>query len=106
LVEYKGGKNIVELTSEGYKVGKQMIRSTRLLEVLMKDALKIEINEEMDCGIEHHMRKKFTHMLCPLLGYPRKCPHNNDIPYGQCYRYNVATSILCFILGVENSQLI
>jgi DtxR family transcriptional regulator, Mn-dependent transcriptional regulator len=86
LVEYKGGKNIVELTSEGDKIGKQMIRNTRLLEVMMKDALKMEIDEEMVCGIEHHMKKKFTDALCTLLGHPRKCPHSNDIPYGQCCR--------------------
>jgi DtxR family transcriptional regulator, Mn-dependent transcriptional regulator len=67
LVEYKGGKNIVELTSEGDKISKQMIRNTRLLEVMMKDALKIEIDEEMVCGIEHHMKKKFTDTLCTLL---------------------------------------
>jgi DtxR family transcriptional regulator, Mn-dependent transcriptional regulator len=86
LVEYKRGKTIVELTSEGDRIGKQMIRNTRLLEVMMKDALKIEIDEEMVCGIEHHMKKKFTDALCTLLKHPRKCPHGNSIPYGQCCR--------------------
>jgi DtxR family Mn-dependent transcriptional regulator len=86
LVEYKGGKNVVELTTEGNRIGKQMIRNTRLLEVMMKDTLKIEIDEEMVCGIEHHMKKKFTDALCTLLAHPRKCPHSNDIPYGQCCR--------------------
>jgi DtxR family Mn-dependent transcriptional regulator len=47
-----------------------MIRNTRLLEVMMKDALKIEIDEEMICGIEHHMKKKFTDVLCTLLDHP------------------------------------
>ena len=84
LVEYRGGKNLVQLTNEGERTGKQMIRNTRLLEVMMKDALKIEIDEEMICGIEHHMKKKFTDALCTLLNHPRKCPHNNNIPYGQC----------------------
>jgi DtxR family transcriptional regulator, Mn-dependent transcriptional regulator len=86
LVEYKRGKTIVELTSEGERIGKQMIRNTRLLEVMMKDALKIEIDEEMVCGIEHHMKKKFTDALCTLLKHPRKCPHGHSIPYGQCCR--------------------
>jgi DtxR family transcriptional regulator, Mn-dependent transcriptional regulator len=85
LVEYRGGKNLVRLTSEGERTGKQMIRNTRLLEVMMKDALKIEIDEEMICGIEHHMKKKFTDALCTLLNHPRKCTHHN-IPYGQCCR--------------------
>jgi DtxR family transcriptional regulator, Mn-dependent transcriptional regulator len=85
LVEYKKG-NIVELTSKGDRIGKQMIRNTRLLEVMMKDALRIEIDEEMVCGIEHHMKKKFTNALCTLLKHPRKCPHGHNIPYGQCCR--------------------
>lgn len=86
LVEYRGGKNLVELTSKGERTGKQMIRNTRLLEVMMKDALKIEIDEEMICGIEHHMKKKFTDALCTLLKHPRKCPHDHSIPNGQCCR--------------------
>jgi DtxR family transcriptional regulator, Mn-dependent transcriptional regulator len=85
LVEYKKG-NIVELTTEGDRIGKQMIRNTRLLEVMMKDALKIEVDEEMVCGIEHHMKKKFTNALCTLLKHPRRCPHGHNIPYGQCCR--------------------
>jgi DtxR family transcriptional regulator, Mn-dependent transcriptional regulator len=86
LVKYRGGKNLVRLTSEGERTGKQMIRNTRLLEVMMKDALKIEIDEEMICGIEHHMKKKFTDALCTLLNHPRKCTHDHNIPYGQCCR--------------------
>ena len=85
LVEYKKG-NIVELTTKGDRIGKQMIRNTRLLEVMMKDALRIEIDEEMVCGIEHHMKKKFSDALCTLLKHPRKCPHGHNIPYGQCCR--------------------
>ncbi|AIF84370.1 iron (metal) dependent repressor, DtxR family [Candidatus Nitrososphaera evergladensis SR1] len=82
LVHYTKGS--VELTSEGDRIGKQMIRNTRLLEVLMKDALKIEIDEEMVCGIEHHMKNIFTDALCTLLKHPRKCPHGHNIPRGRC----------------------
>lgn len=82
LVRYSKGS--VEMTGEGERIGKQMMRNTRLLEVLMKDALKIEIDEEMVCGIEHHMKTIFTNALCTLLNHPRKCPHGHDIPKGQC----------------------
>jgi DtxR family transcriptional regulator, Mn-dependent transcriptional regulator len=84
LVEYSKGRNIVKMTSGGEEVGKQMIRNTRLLEVLMRDALKIEIDEEMVCGIEHHMKKIFTNALCTLLSHPSECPHRYAIPRGQC----------------------
>lgn len=82
LVQYT--KRSVMLTDEGDRIGKQMIRNTRLLEVLMKDALKIEVDEEMVCGIEHHMKNIFTDALCTLLKHPRKCPHGHDIPRGRC----------------------
>lgn len=82
LVRY--GKGSVEMTGEGDRIGKQMMRNTRLLEVLMRDALKIEIDEEMVCGIEHHMKDIFTDALCTLLKHPRKCPHGHVIPRGKC----------------------
>jgi DtxR family transcriptional regulator, Mn-dependent transcriptional regulator len=74
----------VALTENGSKIGNQMIRNTRLLEVMMKDALRIEIDEEMACGIEHHMKTIFTDALCTLLKHPRKCPHGHNIPKGKC----------------------
>ena len=79
LVSYEKG-NLVQMTQRGEKIGKQMIRNTRLLEVMMNDALKIEIDEEMVCGIEHHMKTKFTDALCTLLNHPRSCPHGLPIP--------------------------
>ncbi|MGB8158745.1 MAG: metal-dependent transcriptional regulator [Nitrososphaeraceae archaeon] len=84
LVEYKKGNTIMEMTLEGEKIGERMIRNTRLLEVMMKESLKIEIDEEMVCGIEHHMKDIFTDALCTLLKHPRKCPHDFDIPMGNC----------------------
>lgn len=83
LVTYNARK-IVDITPKGERIGSQMIRNTRLLEVLMKDALKIEIDEEMVCGIEHHMKQIFTDALCTLLKHPRQCPHAKDIPLGEC----------------------
>ena len=82
LVEYN--KAGVILTETGEKVGSSMMRNSRLLEVLMDSALKVEIDEEMVCGIEHHMNIKFTDALCTMLNHPRKCPHDHDIPMGEC----------------------
>ncbi len=84
LVKYMKGNAVMKLTTEGEKIGEQMIRNTRLLEVMMKEALKIEVDEEMVCGIEHHMKEIFTDALCTLLKHPRSCPHGYDIPMGNC----------------------
>ena len=86
LVEYN--KAGVFLTEGGEKVGSDMMRNSRLLEVLMDSALKVEIDEEMVCGIEHHMNKQFTDALCTMLSHPRKCPHNHKIPKGECCEKN------------------
>ena len=82
LVEYN--KAGVFLTETGEKIGSSMMRNSRLLEVLMDSALKVEIDEEMVCGIEHHMNMQFTDALCTMLNHPRKCPHDHDIPMGGC----------------------
>jgi len=82
LVNYN--KAGVKLTEDGERIGSSMMRNSRLLEVLMDSALKVEIDEEMVCGIEHHMNKQFTDALCIMLNHPRKCPHDHEIPMGQC----------------------
>ena len=82
LVNYtKAG---VSLTGEGEAIGSKMVRNSRLLEVLMDSALKIDIDEEMVCGVEHHMSMRFTDALCTLLKHPRTSPHGKDIPLGEC----------------------
>ena len=82
LVNYN--KAGVTLTESGEKTGSTMMRNSRLLEVLMDNALKVEIDEEMVCGMEHHMNKQFTDALCTMLNHPRKCPHSHNIPLGEC----------------------
>lgn len=82
LVNYS--KAGVSLTESGEKVGASMMRNSRLLEVLMDSALKVEIDEEMVCGIEHHMNRQFTDALCTMLKHPRVCPHGHAIPRGAC----------------------
>ena len=82
LVNYN--KAGVTLTESGEKTGSTMMRNSRLLEVLMDNALKVEIDEEMVCGMEHHMNKQFTDALCTMLNHPRKCPHEHNIPVGEC----------------------
>ena len=82
LVNYN--KAGVILTEEGQKVGANMMRNSRVLEVLMESHLKVDINEEMICGIEHHMNTQFTDALCTMLKHPRKCPHDHAIPMGVC----------------------
>jgi len=91
MLKKLNGKNLVTyskagifFTEEGERVGSNMMRNSRLLEVLMESALKVDIDEEMVCGIEHHMNVQFTDALCTMLKHPRKCPHDHEIPIGEC----------------------
>ena len=72
LVEYN--KAGVNLTEEGERIGSSMMRNSRLLEVLMDSALKVEIDEEMVCGIEHHMNKQFTRCIVYNVRTSKKMP--------------------------------
>ena len=72
----------IRLTDKGRTAARRIIRSHRLIETLMKNTLKIDINEETVCGMEHHMDEDFMDALCTLLEHPRKCPHGNTIPQG------------------------
>ncbi len=83
-VIYTNGK--AKLTEKGEGIGRQMVRNSRLLEVLMKNTLKIDLDEEMVCGMEHHMSKDFADAICTLLNHPRLCPHGYTIPEGKCCR--------------------
>jgi DtxR family Mn-dependent transcriptional regulator len=82
LVKYN--KAGVSLTESGENIAASMIRNSRLLEVLMDSALKIDIDEEMVCGVEHHMSKQFTDALCIMLKCPSKSPRGREIPMGEC----------------------
>ena len=83
LVIYKTRQGI-ELTANGREVARRIIRAHRLTEVLMRKTLKMDIQEQTVCGMEHHMDEQFMDALCTLLNHPTKCPHGNPIPKGKC----------------------
>lgn len=85
LVNYKKREG-VQLTKEGRKFATQIIRNHRLIETLMKKTLEKDVDEDVVCGLEHHMSEEFANAICTLLNHPRSCPHKNKIPEGKCCR--------------------
>ncbi len=69
----------VQLLEAGRTIAQRVIRNHRLIELLMK-TLNIEIDENLVCGIEHHVNEVFAKALYTFLGSPKKCPHGKDIP--------------------------
>lgn len=74
----------IKLREPGRTIAQRVIRKHRLVEVLMKTTLNTPLDENVACGLEHHMTDEFTNALCTLLGHPRKCPHGHSIPQGSC----------------------
>ena len=70
----------IELTEKGERLGANIVRKSRLLEVLMVNHLKVNPDEEIICGMEHHMNDEFTKSLSSLLGNPTKSPNGKPIP--------------------------
>ena len=77
-VKYK--KLDIQLTEKGEKIGRNIIRKSRLLEVLMVNYLKINPDEEIICGMEHNMSDEFTNSLSSILGNPKNSPNGKLIP--------------------------
>ena len=73
----------IQLTEKGEKIGRSIVRKSRLLEVLMVNYLKINPDEEIICGMEHHMSDEFTNSLASILGNPKKSPNGKLIPSNQ-----------------------
>ena len=70
----------ITLTQNGEKLGASIVRKSRLLEVLMVNHLKVNPDEEIVCGMEHHMSDEFTDSLFSILGNPTKSPNGKIIP--------------------------
>ncbi len=83
LVKYHARKG-VSLTEKGRKAARNVIRGHRLAELLLKDILKIKVDEEAACGLEHHLSEKIADAVCTVLNHPTKCPHGSAIPRGTC----------------------
>jgi DtxR family Mn-dependent transcriptional regulator len=74
----------VSLTKKGRKRAKEIVRNHRLAELLLKELLRMKVDEEAVCGLEHHINGKIADAVCTRLHHPRKCPHGNYIPRGAC----------------------
>jgi len=82
-VTYKSREG-VELTTSGREIARQIVRNHRLAELLVEKTLKGKLDEDIACGIEHHISEEFADALCISLNHPKKCPHGKEIPRGKC----------------------
>lgn len=77
-----------ELTDEGRRAGRSVLRRHRLAERLLHDVLDVRTEQIDDdaCRFEHVLQDGLDDRVCVLLGHPRQCPHGRPIPEGECCR--------------------
>jgi DtxR family transcriptional regulator, Mn-dependent transcriptional regulator len=76
----------VELTPEGERRARDVVRRHRLTERLFRDLLDLgeRTMEDQACEFEHILSREATDSVCTLLGHPPTCPHGKPIPPGEC----------------------
>jgi len=84
LVKLDGDR--VELTADGERRARDVVRRHRLTERLFRDLLELsdDATESQACEIEHILSPEATESVCTLLGHPPTCPHGKAIPPGPC----------------------
>jgi DtxR family Mn-dependent transcriptional regulator len=84
LLRLDGGR--VELTPEGERRARDVVRRHRLTERLFRDLLQLsdDATESQACELEHILSPEATESVCTLLGHPPTCPHGKAIPPGPC----------------------
>jgi DtxR family Mn-dependent transcriptional regulator len=84
LVKLDGGR--VELTADGERRARDVVRRHRLTERLFRDLLQLseDATESQACELEHILSPEATDSVCTLLGHPPTCPHGKAIPPGPC----------------------
>ena len=78
--------NRIDLTTQGEKEARRIIRAHRLSERLFTDVLDLPLKsmEPNACTFEHFLNPDVIDSICTLLGHPRECPHGRPIPPGPC----------------------
>lgn len=78
-----GSDGQVRFSPEGERRARQVVRSHRLAERLVRDVLG-QAAEPSACEFEHLLGTEVVDAICTLLGHPRECPHGYPIPPGGC----------------------
>jgi DtxR family Mn-dependent transcriptional regulator len=86
----------VDLTLEGERIAREVVRRHRLSERLLRDVLALAepAAEETACELEHVFSPAATGALCAFLGHPRSCPHGKPIPPGPCCQARAPSGVI------------
>lgn len=91
FVELTNERREINLTEEGERQARRIIRAHRLGERLLYDVFGGEFETDA-CEFEHLSALGIVDGICTLLGHPRQCPHGMPIPEGECCRQSAKTT--------------
>ncbi|HTT69844.1 MAG TPA: metal-dependent transcriptional regulator [Anaeromyxobacteraceae bacterium] len=96
----------LELTAEGERRARDLVRRHRLAERLLRDVLQLSetATESQACELEHILSPEATDSVCTLLGHPPTCPHGKAIPPGPCCSA-LPQSVRPIVTGLPASEL-
>lgn len=74
----------IRLTDLGLKEVSRIIRNHRIFETYVYRLLSVSLDEACECArrVELYLSDKIVDSMCRILGHPKRCPHNKDIPVG------------------------
>jgi DtxR family Mn-dependent transcriptional regulator len=80
LVIYKPYRG-VKLTEQGLSEAKTLLRGHRLLETLLVNHLKYDVQEacEEASRLDHHTSRNLINKICQTYAHPKLCPCNKTI---------------------------
>ena len=101
-IPYKGAR----LTKEGSKIAQKITRKHRILELFLKNDLKIkpENVHEQACEMEHSLSDEAERALCQRLHQPDVCPEGSLIPACD-YDFENCEDCMDYDSDIDNKQL-
>ena len=92
-------------TDLGESKARKIIRSHRLAERFMVDALGLKSHEVEAgaCEFEHFLNSEIVDSICTFLGHPKKCPHDRYIPEGNCCKEKKEI-IHCGVISLDKAR--
>ena len=81
---FRVSNDTITLLEPGHARARDVIRRHRLAERLFADVLDIADYEDDACRLEHALSREAEEAICTLLGHPPRCPHDKEIPKGEC----------------------
>ncbi len=97
----------IDFTEEGRGRASGLIRRHRLAECLLSQLFDLEDNhiESSACDFEHILSDRVTESVCTFLGHPPYCPHDKEIPRGDCCK-KFRKEVTPLVIRLSDAQVV